>query len=162
MRHARAVVVVLLACAAAAPAAGGAPAAPAPAAGEAAEARCERQMIDELNRVRARHDGLRPLRAAPRLGRRAARVSGWLMRNHLFAHSPQSTRRGSSRHTGEALEMHFSRRPEVRGTVRRWLASPAHRALVLTDSMNTAGVGRATGRFRRRPATVWVLELARR
>jgi uncharacterized protein YkwD len=121
----------------------------------------EQRMIDEINHVRAEHGGLQALRPAPALGRTALRFSRWLMRHDLFAHSPSGARRAHSGHTGEALAMHYSSRPNVRGTVRSWLRSPAHRALVLTTSMTTAGVGHASGRFGRRPATIWVLEIAR-
>jgi uncharacterized protein YkwD len=151
LRHANVVVVVAILVAAA-----GAP--PAALAADAPEAR----MIDEINRVRAREAALPALRPAERLGRSAARFSRWLIRNDVFAHRAGGPPGNRGRHTGEALAMHFSQRPNVRGTVRSWLRSPAHRALVLTSSMNTAGIGHAQGRFQGRPATIWVLEVARR
>jgi uncharacterized protein YkwD len=132
-----------------------------PAVAAAGQVAPEQRMIDEINHARAEHGGLRPLRPAPTLGHTALRFSRWLMGHDLFAHSPASARRLGSRHTGEALAMHFTTRPDVRGTIRSWLHSPAHRALVLTTSMTTAGVGHASGRFGRRPATIWVLEIAR-
>jgi uncharacterized protein YkwD len=132
-----------------------------PVAAAASAGSAEQRMIDEINHARAVHGGLAPLRPAPTLGRTALRFSHWLISHDLFAHSPSSARRGASRHTGEALAMHFTSRPDVRGTVRSWLRSPPHRALVLTTSMTIAGVGHASGRFGRRPATIWVLEVAR-
>jgi uncharacterized protein YkwD len=119
-------------------------------------------MVNEINRVRAKEARLPALRAAPDLGRAAIRFSRWLMAHDLFGHRGGGPPGGSSKLVGEALAMHFSRAPGVRGTVRSWLRSPAHRALVLTRSMNTAGVGHASGRFGRRPATIWVFEVARR
>jgi uncharacterized protein YkwD len=151
VRHAGVAFVAMLAFAVAGPATA------AVASGGAPELR----MIAEINHVRADHGGLRPLRPAPGLGQTALRFSHYLISHDLFAHSPSSARRGGSRHTGEALAMHFTSRPDVRGTVRSWLRSPAHRALVLTTSMTSAGVGHASGRFGRRPATIWVLEVAR-
>jgi uncharacterized protein YkwD len=151
VRHAGVAFVAMLAFAIAGPATAAA------ASGGASELR----MIAEINHARAAHGGLRPLRPAPALERTALRFSRWLMSHDLFAHSPSSARRGAKRHTGEALAMHFTSRPDVRGTVRSWLRSPAHRALVLTASMTTAGVGHASGRFGHRPATIWVLEVAR-
>ena len=151
MRHAGVVFVAVLASAVAGPV----------AAAAASSGAAEQRMIDEINHVRAVHGDLPPLRSAPTLGHTAIRFSQWLIRHDLFAHSPSSARQGASRHTGEALAMHFTRRPDVRGTVRSWLRSPPHRALVLTTSMTTAGVGHASGRFGRRPATIWVLEVAR-
>jgi uncharacterized protein YkwD len=121
----------------------------------------EARMIGAINRVRAEHGGLRPLRPAPQLGRTAVRFSRWLIRKDLFSHSSVAARRKLSSRTGEALAMHYSRRPQIGTTIRCWLASPPHRALVLTRSMNVAGVGYANGRFGSRPASVWVLEVAR-
>jgi uncharacterized protein YkwD len=151
VRHAGVAFVAVLAFAVAGPVAAAAASAGGP----------EQRMIDEINHARAVHGGLPPLRPAPTLGRTAIRFSRWLISHDLFAHSPSSARQGASRHTGEALAMHFSGRPDVRGTVRSWLRSPRHRALVLTTSMTTAGVGHASGRFGRRPATIWVLEVSR-
>jgi uncharacterized protein YkwD len=130
-----------------------------PSAAAADDAAPEDLMIDEINRVRAQHEGLAALRPAERLARAAARFSRVLMRNDVFAHRSAGPPGKPGRRAGEALAMHFSRRPQVRGTVRNWLRSPAHRALVLTRSMNAAGIGHASGRFRGRPATIWVLEL---
>jgi uncharacterized protein YkwD len=150
LRHANVVVVVAILAAAV-----GLP--PAAVARNAPEER----MIDEINRVRAAEAALPALRPAERLGRSAARFSRWLIRNDVFAHRAGGPPGKPAGHTGEALAMHFSRRPNVRGTVRSWLRSPAHRALVLTTSMNAAGIGHARGRFHGRPATIWVLQLAR-
>jgi uncharacterized protein YkwD len=148
VRHARVVTVALLALAAARPA-------------SAAAARPEDQMIDAINRARASHGGLRPLHPAPGLRRVALRYSHWLIDHNVFAHSQAGAREKRSRQTGEALAMHFSTKPGVGATIRSWLRSPPHRALVLTRSMNVAGVGHASGRYRGRRATIWVLELAR-
>jgi uncharacterized protein YkwD len=120
----------------------------------------ETKMIQAINRVRA-HGGLHPLRPAPRLARTALQFSQWLIRNDLFSHSSEASRRRLSSRTGEALAMHYSSKPQVGSTIRSWLASPPHRALVLTHTMNVAGVGYSNGRMGSRPASVWVLELAR-
>jgi uncharacterized protein YkwD len=151
MRHAGVAFVAMLASAVAGPVAAAAASSGAP----------EQRMINAINRTRAEHGHLRPLRPAPTLGHTAIRFSRWLISHDLFAHSPSSARRGGSGHTGEALAMHFTTRPDVRGTIRSWLRSPAHRALVLTTSMTTAGVGHASGRFGHHPATIWVLEVAK-
>jgi uncharacterized protein YkwD len=50
----------------------------------------------------------------------------------------------------------------VGATLRAWLGSPTHRALVLTRSMNLVGIGHASGRLDGRPRTVWVMQVARR
>jgi uncharacterized protein YkwD len=65
-------------------------------------------------------------------------------------------------HSGEALAMHYSLRADVGGTLGSWMASPTHRGLVMTGSMNLVGVGHASGRAAGQPRTIWVLQVARR
>jgi hypothetical protein len=42
------------------------------------------------------------------------------------------------------------------------MGSPAHRELVLTNSMNLVGLGHVSGRAAGKPRTIWVLQVARR
>jgi hypothetical protein len=79
-----------------------------------------------------------------------------------FKHRPGVSVSRSYPHCGEALSMHFSLQARIGGTIRTWLGSPAHRALVLTSSMNLVGVGHAAGRAAGQPRTIWVLQVARR
>ena len=58
--------------------------------------------------------------------------------------------------------MNFTLQAQVGSTLKAWLASPAHRALVMTSSMNLVGVGHARGRLGGRARTVWVVQVARR
>ena len=67
----------------------------------------------------------------------------------------------AERARGEALAMHRGWRPRARRTVRAWMQSPAHRA-VLLGGFRHAGAGLKRGRFRGRLATVWVLHVGRR
>ena len=111
-------------------------------------------MIGHINKVRA-SSGLRPLRTSPALVRSASRSSLTMMSSDRFAHS---SRIGGFRRTGEALAMHFGRGLGISGTVRRWLRSPSHRAIVLTRSMRWAGAAATKGRFGGRSAVIWVLQ----
>jgi uncharacterized protein YkwD len=122
----------------------------------------EQRMIEAINAARSREAGLPALRPAPPLERSAGVFSRWLLQNDLLAHRPAVSTGRAYRHSGEALAMHFSKKARISATVKGWLASPAHRGLVLTSSMNLIGIGHASGRSGGRPRTVWVVQLARR
>ena len=118
------------------------------------------RMIERINDVRT-HNGLRPLRSAPGLARSSSNFSHYLMKRDAFGHGNGVSASGF-RSLGEALALHFGFRPKIGGTVRRWLASSSHRAVILKPSANWIGVGMAQGRFRGSRATIWVLQVGRR
>jgi uncharacterized protein YkwD len=122
--------------------------------------RAEAEMLDAINGVR-KENGLYPLRSSKSLNDSAGRYSHWLMANDTFAH--QSSIQASSRFSmlGEALAMHTSLRFGVRSTIRQWMNSPPHRALVLTSAMRWFGTGATRGRFGASDATIWVLHLGK-
>jgi uncharacterized protein YkwD len=122
--------------------------------------RAERKMTRAINWVRAQH-GLPAFRRSASLTGSAERYSNYLMANDVFAH--QSSIWASSRFAllGEALEMHSGRRYDIGGTVRRWLASPSHRAILLSSMMRRQGAGVTRGRFGSGRATIWVLHVGR-
>jgi uncharacterized protein YkwD len=130
-----------------------------PAAAAAIEP--EQRMIERVNEARARQGGLAPLRAAPALARSAGSFARYLVRHQGLAHRPAVSTGRSYSHSGEALAMHYSLRARIGPTLRTWLASPTHRGLVLTSSMNLVGIGHASGRLNGRPRTVWVIQVAR-
>ncbi|HEY1275211.1 MAG TPA: CAP domain-containing protein [Thermoleophilaceae bacterium] len=119
------------------------------------------RMVDAVNKARADH-GLRPMRAAPALTGSSQRFSHWLMSHDTFAHAATIDAGPGFSMLGEALAMHTGRRWDVGMTVRQWLGSPSHRALVLTHSMRLVGAGVTRGRFGGGPATIWVLRVGRR
>jgi uncharacterized protein YkwD len=126
-------------------------------AAAAAEVR-EQEMVDELNQVRTRHD-LRPLKASESLEESAFGYAGRLQGSGSFGHAETIVAPTRFRALGEALSMHYGSRLLRARTVRRWLRSPVHRALVLRPEFGWAGAGYARGRFRGRGATIWVLHL---
>jgi uncharacterized protein YkwD len=132
-----------------------------PAAGFASSSP-EELMVAKINTARANEAALPPLRAARNLQRSAGAFARWLVTHDQFQHRPSVSVTRNYHHCGEALALHYSLQAEVGGTVRSWLASPTHRALVLTNSMNLVGVGHATGRPGGKPRTVWVMQVARR
>jgi uncharacterized protein YkwD len=120
----------------------------------------EGALVDAVNEVRHRH-GLRPLRVSAPLAHSAGRLAGVLMEKDLLAHVGGVDLPGRFRARGEALAMHPGWRPRARRTVRAWMQSSAHRA-VLLGSFRHAGAGMKRGRFGGRLATVWVLHVGRR
>ena len=117
-------------------------------------------MVERVNDARS-DNGLRPLRSAPALARASSSFSHYLMRRDAFGHG-NGVNASGFRGMGEALSLHFGFRPKVGRTVRRWLASPTHRAVLLKPSANWIGVGITRGRFRGARATIWVLQVGRR
>ena len=120
----------------------------------------EAAMVDQINSARARH-GVPPLRRAPRLERSASAFARHLMRTDRFGHAARIRAGSSFRALGEVLAMHGGRRPRRPFTVRGWLRSPPHRSVILSPAFRRMGAGRATGRFRGRRATIWVVQVGR-
>jgi uncharacterized protein YkwD len=136
-------------------------------------------VLQELNRVREAH-GLRPLRASPSLAASARRHSAQMGRRGFFAHeSPDGTpfwRRierfyvDDGFRSWEVGENIFWQSPATKAAisvVRSWLASPGHRANVLSRSWREAGVGAvslssAPGVYRRAPVTIVTVDFGKR
>ncbi len=133
---------------------------PASAAGLTPNERAESQMTKAINAVRAEH-GLPAFRTSASLTASAERYSQYLMANDVFTHQSSVWASSRFRLIGEALEWHRGRRFDVRGSLRRWLASPSHRAIVLSPTMRRQGAGVTRGRFGGRRATIWVLHVGR-
>jgi uncharacterized protein YkwD len=117
-------------------------------------------MIAHVNFARGAH-GLRALAPSPHLNRSASRVARWLMASNTFGHSGINAG-GGFRRLGEALRLHTGGQPRHGATVRAWLASPGHRALVLSPGFTHVGAGIARGSFRGRLSTIWVLHVGAR
>ena len=134
---------------------------PAPASAKRVHAAAASSMIGKVNQVRA-HNGLQPLRPSGSLIGSASRFSSFLLGHGVLAHRSRVSASGHFKRLGEALAMHSGKGLGVGATVRMWLRSPTHRAVLLTRSMNLVGVGAAQGRFRGHRATIWVLQTAHR
>jgi uncharacterized protein YkwD len=133
---------------------------PATADGLTANQRAERKMTAAINSVRAQY-GLPGFERSASLTGSAERYSRWLMENDVFGH--QSSIQASSRFKllGEALAWHSGRRFKVWPTIRQWLGSPPHRAILLSAMMRRQGAGVTRGRFGSSRAVVWVLHVGR-
>lgn len=116
------------------------------------------QMLAGVNEVRVQH-GLAAFGDSASLRRSARRYAGWMLRAGYFGHLRRI--HASSRFSllGETLAWHSGLRPRVSQTVRRWMHSPPHRALILHPGFRWLGAGMARGRLAARRATAWVLHL---
>lgn len=115
-------------------------------------------MVRAVNDARTSHD-LRPLRRETRLARSARAYARWMLRVDYFGHVDRIRTSARFRVLGETIAWHTGRRARVRGTLRRWLRSPPHRALILSRRFRWIGAGLARGRMHGRPSTTWVLHL---
>lgn len=136
-------------------------------------------VLQELNRVRATR-GLPPLRSAPSLVVSARRHSTQMGQRGFFAHeSADGTpfwRRierfygGSDFRSWEVGENIFWQSPAsiaAMAVLRSWLASPGHRANVLSRSWRDVGVGavslsNAPGVYRGAPVTIVTVDFGNR
>jgi uncharacterized protein YkwD len=121
----------------------------------------QQRMLQALNAVRAQH-GLAPFRGSPALHRSASAYARWMLRSKYFGHLGRIRASGGFARLGEALAWHSGRRARVVRTVRGWMHSPSHRALILHPGFRWIGAGMARGRLHARRATTWVLHFGGR
>ncbi len=127
-----------------------------------------------VNARRARA-GLPRLRANPHLRRAATRYSRDMVRRHYFGHvSPRGAtmlRRvvaagyrtaGRRFQVAENLGYATGARATPRRTVRAWMASPGHRANILSPGLREGGVGVALGAPFGGGGGTWTLDFGRR
>jgi uncharacterized protein YkwD len=128
----------------------------------------------EINQVRRDH-GLRALHIAPGLRTAAQNHSNDMVNRDYFSHTSPA---GSTLYrrvvnsgfttigswgAGENLAWGTGTYGSPRATVRMWLASPEHRANLLSRSWGWVGVGRRSGRFLGHSnAVVWTVDFAHR
>ena len=114
------------------------------------------RMADHINRARLAH-GLPPLRRSRSLAGSAGAFSRHLTATQRFAHASRIYASARFRRHGEIL-LNLSGHSWQRAlAVRLWLASPSHRAVLLSRSFRYVGAGRTAGFLRGRPATIWVV-----
>jgi uncharacterized protein YkwD len=121
----------------------------------------ERRAIDALNDVRRAH-GLAALKVSKGLARSSGRYARRMLRHDFFGHGPSIAVPRRFRSAGETLAYHTGWSPQPRRTVRRWMASPGHRAVLLSPGFRWVGLGHARGRFGSSAATMWVAHLGSR
>jgi uncharacterized protein YkwD len=121
----------------------------------------QQRMLQVLNAVRAQH-GLAPFHGSASLHRSASAYARWMLRSEYFGHLGRIRASGRFSRLGEALAWHSERGARVSRTVRRWMHSPPHRALILYPGFRWLGAGMARGRLSGQRATTWVLHFGGR
>jgi uncharacterized protein YkwD len=121
----------------------------------------QQRMLHALNVVRAEH-GLAPFNGSPPLRHSARAYARWMLRADYFGHLSRIRASGNFPLVGEALAWHSGGRARVHRTVRAWMQSPPHRALIVRPGFRWLGAGMARGRLSGRRATTWVLHFGGR
>ena len=108
----------------------------------------ERSLLGTMNAARA-SNGLPPLRVDFRLVRAARGHSSDMMRRQYFAHGAVAGRAVSAGARGPLFgeDLAWSTAMTPQWVVDRWLASPAHRAVLLRPGFTRVGIGIAFGTF---------------
>jgi uncharacterized protein YkwD len=129
-----------------------------PTAGAARRASSEATLLQAVNATRQAH-GLRPLRVDPLLRTAARSWSGSLLRANAFTHG-DFTDRMKAFHVyglaGENLAWGTGSYARAGSVVAMWLASPGHRANLLSPSYRRIGIGIARGTFQGHPGAAVV------
>src|SRR4051794_1859210 len=128
--------------------------------------RVERRVVRIINRIRAGHR-LRRLRASRALSRAASAHSSDMLRRNFVGHaSSDGTSMGRrvrrytrARWVGETIA-YLSGRATARLTVRMWMSSPPHRAVLLSGWAHRIGIGKRRGRLGGVPTSVFTADLA--
>ncbi len=127
----------------------------------------ERKVVELVNRIRARH-GLRRLRASRTLAHAASDHTGDMLRADYLSHcssdgTPMATRvrrYTGARWVGENIAITSRRRGVARQVVRMWMASPPHRAVLLSPKSRRIGVGRGRGLLGGAARSVFTVDFA--
>jgi len=127
----------------------------------------ERKVVKLVNRIRARH-GLRRLRASRTLAHAASDHTGDMLRAGYLSHcssdgTPMATRvrrYTGARWVGENIAITSRRRGVARQVVRMWMASPPHRAVLLSPKSRRIGVGRERGLLGGAARSVFTVDFA--
>ena len=116
-----------------------------------AQASTASKMVAKMNEARAAH-GVGPLNEVETLNRSSYRWGRYLMRRDWLGHASLS----SAHVKGEIIELHGGKANRIARTVRSWMRSSGHRAVLLAGRFHRVGVGKTTGRFNGRRVTIWV------
>jgi len=117
-------------------------------------------MFKNINQIRHAH-GLARLRPSFSLFISARLYARRMIRSDYFGHQARIPVASRFRLAGETLAWHSGWRLSPRRTVSRWMASPGHRAVLLSSRFTRIGVGQARGRYGSTRATMWVAHVGR-
>ena len=117
-------------------------------------------MLNAVNWVRAQN-GLQPVHYSRTLAHSAHSYSRRLMTTGTFGHDSRIHASRRFHTLGEILEWRRGLRPAVGATLRDWMNSPPHRAVILNGAFKYAGAGFTRGRFHGGRATIWTMHFGR-
>ena len=117
-------------------------------------------MFKKINQIRRAH-GVARVRPSLHLFYSATRYARRMMRSDYFGHLSSISLTRRFRMAGETLAWHSGWRLSPRRTVRQWMGSPSHRAVLLSSSFTRLGVGRSRGYYGGIRATMWVAHVAK-
>ena len=105
-------------------------------------------LLAAINTTRSSH-GLAPARVDVRLVRAARSHSADMLRHNYFSHGSFSSRIRASGARGPMFgeNLAWSTAATAQSIVGRWLASPAHRSILLRPGFRRVGIGIVTGTF---------------
>jgi uncharacterized protein YkwD len=108
----------------------------------------ESSLLSAINGTRTSR-GLAPVRIDARLARVARSHSADMLRRNYFAHGSFAARVRASGARGTMFgeDLAWGTTASPQWIVGRWLASPAHRAVLLRSGFRRVGIGIATGTF---------------
>jgi uncharacterized protein YkwD len=112
-------------------------------------------MIQKVNEARS-SNGLAQLQASGVLTDSARNYARYMLTNDYFGHLASIRAGGNFLFVGETLEWHSGWRPRVAFVLSRWMASPPHRAVLMSPTYRFIGTGRVRGRYEAHRATAWV------
>ena len=137
-----------------------------PASAEAASAAVdpvERSVVKRLNAIRAQ-SGVRRLRTSRALSRAAHSKSGAVAATGDFSHGDvrgRLSRFVRAKSIGETLAfVPFAESGDADAVVGAWMASPSHRATLLSGRFKRIGIARRSGNVAGVAAVVFTVELA--
>ena len=115
-------------------------------------------MIEKVNQTR-RSSGLPTLQTSEALVGSARSYARYMLKRDYFGHLSSIQAGGNFLALGETLEWHSGWRPRVARAFSIWMASPPHRAVLMSPTFRFIGAGRVRGRWGSRRATAWVAHL---
>jgi uncharacterized protein YkwD len=118
-------------------------------------------LIEKVNEIR-RSSGLPTLTVSEELTGSSRGYARYMLKHDYFGHLQSIRAGGNFLALGETLAWHSGWRARVRRTVSRWMASPSHRAVLMSPTFRFIGAGRARGKMGSRRATAWVAQLGAR
>ena len=149
-----------------------------PAAAQAKAVPLHTQMVKAINKVRRAHH-LHKVRESKKLRRAASRHSRDMMKNDYFAHtSPRGSTLntrvvasgfpgGQSWQAGETLAWGSGSKASIKHTIKAWMHSREHRAILLDPSWRSVGAARAKASSKHsyqgsKGASVWTADFGAR